>query len=230
MAKKKKASKRKASKKTTAKKKVAKRKTTAKPRNTKRIVKKTTAESGAFPDGNEGASTGLEGVVPDCPEMGRDSWNGWGPVFLESLRKHKGVEAACRESRVCRTTAYKARREVPAFKEAWIEAIELNVDELEQTALTRAINGWREPIVYRGEIVAVKRVYSAALTIFMLKKLRADVFGDRDEARGLDPAEVAAALVEFQRAARGTVGNANPAVDRMNGKSNGKARPKKSSK
>jgi len=174
-----------------------------------RVIKAAQERNGKrLPDGNEG--TRLEekvGMIPVANLTGDPVYDDWIPCFLLGLRREKGVAAACREAGVGRSTAYAVRKKYKAFREAWIEAVELNTDELQQTAMHRAIYGWNEPLLFKGEIKAVKRVYSAPLTIFMLKKMRPDIFGDKEENKNLTPEEVAAALSEFANMARGTVGN-----------------------
>lgn len=52
------------------------------------------------------------------------------------------------------------------------------IETLEQTALSRAVDGWDEPVFYEGKLCGTKRKFSDSLLMFMLKGLKPDVYKD----------------------------------------------------
>lgn len=50
------------------------------------------------------------------------------------------------------------------------------IETLEQTAISRAVEGWDEPVFYEGKLCGTKRKYSDSLLMFMLKGLKPDVY------------------------------------------------------
>jgi hypothetical protein len=58
----------------------------------------------------------------------------------------------------------------PQFKKDYDKAWQrITTIQLERSAIDRALNGWLEPVYYQGIVCGQKRVFSNALTIFMLK-------------------------------------------------------------
>jgi hypothetical protein len=55
------------------------------------------------------------------------------------------------------------------FAEAWDRAAQLGVERLEDSALTRAIEGTERKIRHAGEVVATERVHNEALVMFFLR-------------------------------------------------------------
>jgi hypothetical protein len=94
--------------------------------------------------------------------------------FIDALRKTKEIAKACEAVGISRYAALRHRRNDEEFARQWEEVFETAVDQLEQSALDRAINGWDEPVFYCGEVVGYVRKFSTALTIFMLKSWRRD--------------------------------------------------------
>jgi len=101
--------------------------------------------------------------------------------FIAALRKHRSITKACESIGKSRTIAYQWREKFPDFRQAWDEAVETNIDDLEAGAMRRAIEGTLEPIYYKGKPVGVVRKYETALTIFMLKKNRTRKYDDRHD-------------------------------------------------
>ena len=62
-------------------------------------------------------------------------------TFIEVLRQSCNVTAACRASKIPRSTAYYWRNELPGFAKAWEDAEEEAGDTLEQVAWERATTG-----------------------------------------------------------------------------------------
>lgn len=82
--------------------------------------------------------------------------------------------------------AYKWYREDPRFRASWDSAIEAGTDLLEDAAMSRAVEGVRQPIYQRGKLVGTKREYSDGLAMFLLKARRPHKYRERLEVSG-DP-------------------------------------------
>ena len=85
----------------------------------------------------------------------------WKPVFIEALREHGVVSYSARIAGIDRSGVYKARKSDAEFAQAWDEALEEGVEELERAAIRRA-----------------KRK-SDTLLIFLLKCRKPGVYGDK---------------------------------------------------
>ena len=80
--------------------------------------------------------------------------------FLAQLADGQSIGAACKAGGFVRDTAYRWRKEDPAFAAEWDAAIEQGTDELEDVAIKRARDG------------------SDTLLIFMLKARRKETYAD----------------------------------------------------
>lgn len=100
----------------------------------------------------------------------------WHKRFLEGLRECANVRMACEAAGINRTTAYKARDVIPAFRAAWDKVVQDAVDALEREAWRRATEGVTrtEPVMYQGEQVATKVIteHSDKLMELLLKANR----------------------------------------------------------
>ena len=113
----------------------------------------------------------------------------WMRPFVLQLRKNVTLETAAAYVGRHRKTVNKWQRKLPRFREVVQEAREMIIDNLEQSALDRAVNGWLEPVYYKGDIVGHIRKFSDALTIFMLKCWRSDRYAIDRQADGVGSIE-----------------------------------------
>lgn len=97
-------------------------------------------------------------------------------TWLRAYAESRGVPEASRAVKIDRTTAWKARKACPAFAAAWDAVDQQITGELEKAAICRAIEGWDEPVFYKGEQCGIVRKFSNALTIFLLKCRRPSVY------------------------------------------------------
>lgn len=104
-------------------------------------------------------------------------------AFLRVLSENGGkvhdaaVAAGYRDSGPLRSY----RNRDPEFAKAWDEAMEAAADVLESEAIRRGVEGVREPIYYRGDLIGYKLVYSDTLLQTLLKGARPEKFArDRD--------------------------------------------------
>lgn len=97
--------------------------------------------------------------------------------FIEALKRERSVAHACAAVGIGRTAAYSWRTDDPAFRAAWDEAIAKNLDDLEASAMRRAIEGTKEPITNKdGKVIGHRVKHETALTIFMLKANRPEKY------------------------------------------------------
>jgi hypothetical protein len=100
--------------------------------------------------------------------------DGWTPMrqvaFLRALRTTACVRDACAQVGLSSTSAYRVKRRLPEFGAAWDAALAYQLPALERAAYARAVEGWLEPIVYKGEVVAHRRRYSDAMLRLLLQR------------------------------------------------------------
>lgn len=103
----------------------------------------------------------------------RRQWTAAGKkLFLETLAETANVSAALRRVRLSRTGAYRLRRRDPVFAEAWADAFEAALDDLEAAAIERAKHGGDTVVLENGREVKRTRAPSDALMMFLLKRHR----------------------------------------------------------
>ncbi len=128
------------------------------------------------------------------PRM-RHRHDGWTPArqmaFLRALSDTGCVRDACARVRLSNTSAYRLRAKFPEFGKAWDRALARSAVTIEQAAFERAVEGWEEPIVHQGKVVAQRRRYSDSLLRLLLTRGQLGGSGARPDA-GAGPAEVAA--------------------------------------
>lgn len=101
--------------------------------------------------------------------------------FFEKLSMSRNVAHACRSIGIARSTAYDWREEDENFKRMWDEALKIADDTIEHTAWGRAIEGWEEPVFYRGEICGYVRKYSDPCLLALMRGNIPDKYKDRSE-------------------------------------------------
>lgn len=110
------------------------------------------------------------------PARLRPRVDGWTPArqycFIENLAACGSVADAAKRVGMSRASAYtlRNRAEAAAFRLAWDAAMDCAVDRLAEAAMDRAINGVPVPVFHAGEQVGERRVYSEALTMFLLRR------------------------------------------------------------
>lgn len=100
--------------------------------------------------------------------------------FLKSLRETGGnVRRACQLIGLTRGAVYDHRKRDPDFAEEFEDTIEAAIDDMEQEARRRAMEGVEKPVYQNGTLVGHIQQYSDTLMIFLLKAYRPDKFRDR---------------------------------------------------
>ena len=104
----------------------------------------------------------------------------WEAAFLAQLASSGSVTKAWKASKRTRTYCYEWRAKRPEFAKAWDEIADVHRDNLEASAMARAIQGIEEIVIFKGrvmrdpltnKVLTVQR-FDTALTIFMLKAHR----------------------------------------------------------
>jgi len=85
----------------------------------------------------------------------------WKPRFLKALAETGMVSEAARRAGVDRTYTYRARAADEKFAQSWADVEEEATEQLEQEAITRALDG-RDPLL-----------------MFLLRSRRPDTYRDR---------------------------------------------------
>jgi hypothetical protein len=134
-------------------------------------------------------------ALPAAERVGRERRDGWTADtrarFLALLARGESVRAACAAVGLDEAGAYRLRRRSHAFAADWERAVaERSLTPIE-AAYARAVEGWEEPVVFQGQVVATKRRYSDAALRLLVQ---------REDRR----AEQAAAAAERASAREGT--------------------------
>ena len=93
----------------------------------------------------------------------------WTARFLDALAECPNAKAAARVAGVGRATVYQRREADADFAKAWDSALKLGFESLHEVAWKVAVNGVKEPVLYRGKVVAHTTRYNTALMIYLLR-------------------------------------------------------------
>lgn len=107
-------------------------------------------------------------------------------AFLRAFSANGNVSRSCREAKVGRRTLYTWLEQDARFKRLYNEALEMAVDELEEEARRRAVDGVTRPIYQGGEHVGDVQEYSDTLLCLLLKGRKPEVYRERREYTGKD--------------------------------------------
>lgn len=90
-------------------------------------------------------------------------------AFLELLRKNGNITQSARQLGLSRQK-FRVHKEVnPDFSDAWDAALAEAVDLLEAEAHRRAVEGFLEPVFYRGKECGAVRKYSDTMLSILLR-------------------------------------------------------------
>jgi hypothetical protein len=122
-----------------------------------------------------------EAFMPTPPRWTRIRRN----KFLAHLAATANISASAKFAKMSRSSAYRLRQTDPDFAEAWDEALDAALDDLEEVLMRRALNGVDKQVYYAGKPIGTTRSYSDSLAMFLLKSRRPEVYGDVTAARKL---------------------------------------------
>ncbi len=97
--------------------------------------------------------------------------------FLKTLRETANVSRSARAAGISTSTAYRQRARHKQFREAWDDAMNEALDNIEQALTDRAVNGVERQHFHGGQITGSYRTYSDQLGMFILRGRRADIYG-----------------------------------------------------
>ncbi len=154
----------------------------------------------------EAARIGARGAEAE-PGEARGRFDGWTRLrrraFLRALSETGRVKDACERVGISDTSVYRLRQRSAVFARDFAAALERSAPMIEQVAWERAVEGWEEPVVVRGEVVGTRRCYSESLLRMLLgeaqKTRRTEAAGEARAAaargvRRATPEETDAAL------------------------------------
>lgn len=147
-------------------------------------------------------------------------------LFLETLRETANVTAGAERAGIPRYQVYRMRKRDKAFREAWDNAIQAAVDDLEAALRRRALEGVEHPVFYGGKECGRVRTYNDALGMFILKGRRPEVFNARTRGAGKEAEAspignarelVMARLARFRRSQSANEDRKPTKIDRKDG-------------
>lgn len=84
---------------------------------------------------------------------------------------------AAEKAGVSRSQAYQYRKKDKTFAQAWDDALQAALDELETELRRRAMQGIEQPVYFGGKECGRIRTYNDNLGMFLLRAHRSDVYG-----------------------------------------------------
>jgi hypothetical protein len=111
-------------------------------------------------------------VGAPAKELGRDLMP-FGPkinAFLAAIRVMPNVTRAAKAARINKSQHYAKLKSSPEYAAAFQQALQIGCDALSDVAVTRATDGWEEPIVYQGKIALQKDPDTGNLVAVMVRK------------------------------------------------------------
>jgi hypothetical protein len=153
-------------------------------------------------------------------------------AFLAAIRAIPNVTRAARAAKIHKSQHYAKLKSSPEYAAAFQRALQMGYDTLSDVAVTRATEGWEEPVIYQGRIalqehpdtgkvvpVTVRRIDNQLLR-FILER-RHPEYRERVEESGAVDIHV---LMENLNAGRQRVADEKAERD-SEGKANGNADP-----
>jgi len=104
-------------------------------------------------------------------------------VFCDALGVTGNVSRACQTIGITRATAYNWRDADPEFAQRWDDAVEAGTDTIVEEIGRRAVEGWTEPVFYKGDICGEIRKYSNTLAMFLAKAHRPEKYRDQSNVQ-----------------------------------------------
>jgi hypothetical protein len=77
-------------------------------------------------------------------------------AFLAAIRVMPNVTRAAHAAKINKSQHYDKFKASPEYASAFQEAMQMGCDALSDVAITRATDGWEEPLVYQGRIAMQK--------------------------------------------------------------------------
>jgi hypothetical protein len=94
----------------------------------------------------------MSGCDPRAREGKSDPFGPKITTFLAAMRVMPNVTRAARAAQINKSQHYAKLKSSPEYAAAFQQALQMGCDALSDVAVTRATDGWEEPIVYQGRI------------------------------------------------------------------------------
>jgi hypothetical protein len=126
----------------------------------------------------------------------------WKAKFIETLKKVGAVLPSAELVGVDKSTVYRARASDPEFAQAWDEALERSVEDVEAVLHHWALRGVARPVYYQGAVVGQETVVQPRLIELYLKAHKPEKYRENyavakalvDAMPAIDPALAEAML------------------------------------
>lgn len=105
-------------------------------------------------------------------------------AFLRAFCISGTVTHAALSAKIERTMHYHWLKTDAAYADAFAHAEGMAADSLEAEAVSRARDGWQEPVYQQGRLIGTVLKKSDTLLIFLLKGARPEKFRERHEVTG----------------------------------------------
>jgi cytosine/adenosine deaminase-related metal-dependent hydrolase len=105
-------------------------------------------------------------------------------AFLKAFIETHSIGDAAKAAGIDRSTHYDWLETVPGYRQAWEATKEEATQTLEDEASRRALKGVTEGVYYKGKPIGVKRTYSDAMMMFLLRAARPEKYRTGVELTG----------------------------------------------
>jgi len=102
-------------------------------------------------------------------------------AFMKAYSLVGSVTKACEVAEHARSRHYQLLKENKDYRDAFAEARNRLADVLEAVVIQRAVEGYLEPVYYKGKPCGAVRRFSDGNAQFMLRGLRPDVYRERSD-------------------------------------------------
>jgi hypothetical protein len=75
----------------------------------------------------------------------------WIPAFLAAIEQFPHIGLAAKAVKIARSTHYRALKDVPDYGAQFAESWAIGVGRIRDAAIKRAVLGFEEPVIYKGE-------------------------------------------------------------------------------
>lgn len=110
-------------------------------------------------------------------------------AFLAAFCVHGVVKKAAKVAGIGRRTHYFWLQSCKEYKAAFHQTRLQICDHIEEGLVARLINGWKEPVFFKDEVVGYKRKFDHAAALRYLERVNPDVFGERQADSGVSELE-----------------------------------------
>jgi hypothetical protein len=116
-------------------------------------------------------------TTPEQPNelasQAEDTVQSFGPkitAFLAAIRESPEVTRAAKLAKFNKSQHYAKLKSSPAYAAAFQQAWQIGWDALSDVAVSRARDGWEEPLIHRGKVVKQKDPDTGRMVPLMVRK------------------------------------------------------------